>query len=145
MSLDPRQVETGAASVGVDGSPANVSGMRDREKRGQVPVANLRGLIGSIIYWAIGSIIYWAAVLMVLFGVISAAMSLALFEGGERLQGTLGWIAFTIAAYVVGRVTRVVLLKCRARFHADFRRARRTLHKLCAPRRGLTACNQESA
>ena len=61
----------------------------------------MRGLIGSIIYWA--------AILLMLFGIISAAMSLALFEGDERLWGTIRWVGFTIAAYVVGRVARVVL------------------------------------
>ena len=63
----------------------------------------MRGLIGSIIYWA--------AILLVLFGTISAAMSLALFEGDERLWGTVRWIGFTIAAYVVGRMARVALSK----------------------------------
>lgn len=57
----------------------------------------------------IGTIIYWAAILLALFGVVSTIMAAALFEGEERLWGTLQWAAFAIAAYVLGRVARYVL------------------------------------
>jgi len=69
--------------------------------KGPVQVANARALIGRIIYWA--------AMLLALFGFVSTLMSLAQFEGDERLWGTLGWAGFTIAAYVLGRLAGILL------------------------------------
>jgi hypothetical protein len=69
--------------------------------KGPVQVATARGLIGGIIYWAM--------MLLALFGLISTLMSVALFEGDERLWGTLGWAGFTIATYVLGRLAGLLL------------------------------------
>lgn len=59
----------------------------------------------------VGSIIYWAAIGLAVFGIISTIMSVALYDGDERLWATVNWAVFTVAAWIVGFAVRKALLK----------------------------------
>ena len=59
----------------------------------------------------VGGIIYWAAIGLAVFGIISTVMSVALYDGDERLWATVNWAVFTVAAWIAGFAVRKALLK----------------------------------
>ena len=68
-----------------------------------MPENTARGLIGTILYWA--------AIVLCAFGLLSTVMSVSLFEGEERLWGTLAWAGFTLAAFVASFAIRKTLMR----------------------------------